>query len=116
MCVSAYGSVSEMENHTGRDGEIKMPWLAAFLDGIAGKNGICKDFMHMILAQVSGSLVNRRCSSFSRAGIITRRKNFMNTIKQAHLKLVILGLMTGILLLMAYTPSISEYWTAGDYI
>ena len=26
-----------------------MPWLAAFLDGIAGKNGICKDFMHMML-------------------------------------------------------------------
>ena len=41
-----------------------MPWLAAFLDGIAGKNGICKNFMHMILAQVSGSLVNKRCSRF----------------------------------------------------
>ena len=26
-----------------------MPWLAAFLDGIAGKNGICTDFKHMML-------------------------------------------------------------------
>lgn len=42
-----------------------MPWLAAFLDGIAGKNGICTDYMHMMLVQVSGSLVNKRCSRFS---------------------------------------------------
>ena len=26
-----------------------MPWLAAFLDGIAGKNGICTEFKHMML-------------------------------------------------------------------
>lgn len=40
----------------------------------------------------------------------------MNTTNNTS-KLVILGLMTGILLLMAYTPPrISEYWTAGDYI
>lgn len=42
-----------------------MPWLAAFLDGIAGKNRICTDFKHMILVQVSGSQVNKRCSRFS---------------------------------------------------
>ena len=35
----------------------------------------------------------------------------MNTTNNTS-KLVILGLMTGILLLMA----ISEYWAAGDYI
>lgn len=40
----------------------------------------------------------------------------MNTTNNTS-KLVILGLMTGILLLMAYTsPRISEYWAAGDYI
>ncbi|RHP12260.1 hypothetical protein DW739_12000 [Clostridium sp. AM28-20LB] len=30
MCVSAYGSVSEMENHTGRDGELKCPGSQLF--------------------------------------------------------------------------------------
>ena len=60
--IDTYMAVSY--THLRKRRGIKMPWLAAFLDGIAGKNGICKDFMHMILAQVSGSLVNKRCSRF----------------------------------------------------
>lgn len=111
----AYGSVSEMENHTGRDGELKCPGSQLFWMVSPERTEFVRFYAHDIGAGKRQSGRTKGAAGFSN-GNNNKEENFMNTTNNTS-KLVILGLMTGILLLMAYTPlGYLNIGAAGDYI